>query len=67
MSDRPVEQSLRLPAAAILARIKEFDLAVTSRIESNAFTPDHIDEIHELSLKLVALRPELQKIVNENW
>lgn len=67
MSDRPVEQSLRLPASSIMKQIETFDRAVTLRIESNCFIPEHIDEIHALSLKLMALRLDLSKIIAENW
>lgn len=67
MSYRPDSQSLATPVTKILDGIAEFDKAVTERIESSAFTPDHTHEIHELSVRLMSLRHELQQIKQGNW
>lgn len=67
MSYRPDTQSLATPVTKILDGIVQLDEAVTARIESNAFTPDHLDEISELSNRLMSLRYELQQVKQGNW
>lgn len=64
---RPPEQSLADPLGEILDGIKSFDEAVTARIESGAFTESHINEIHDLSVRLMSLRVELSKMKRGNW
>lgn len=67
MSYRPDKQSIATPVTTILDGIAVLDEAVTARIESGAFTSEHITEICDLSKRLMSLRHELQQVKQGNW
>ncbi len=67
MSYRDERQSLSEPLGKMLDGIKEFDAAVTARIESGAWVESHLNEIHDLSVRLMSLRVELSKLRRANW
>ncbi len=67
MSYRSEIQSLATPVTKIIDGIVQLDEAVTARIESGAFTSEHITEICDLSRRLMSLRHELQQVKQGNW
>ncbi len=67
MSYRENTQSLATPVTQIIDGIVGLDAAVTARIESGAFTSEHITEICDLSRRLMSLRHELQQVKQGNW
>lgn len=66
MSYRDEKQSLE-SVSDILSGIEKFNAAVNERIKSDDWKQDHLTEIHELRMKLIAIQIELENVRKENW